>query len=587
MLVVVTRAPCGDSVLQNMAVQLRSQSLAAWQWLVVGVKLPWDLRQEARIRLLASEEQVRLWTQSPACVAWIRLDEPEPWLVPRAFEQLWWFLRGHPRARCVAYDGSPGADARLSARRHPPARQPCWLRGAAGVEAPPVTAGPPGGRHLLMLLPWLEPGGADRCNLDIARQLRVQGWTLSVVATLEAAHAWAPRFRELSDDVLVLPRFLAAASVKEFLLHLLESRMPDLLLLSNCRLGYDLLPTLRGQMPHLPVIDLNHMEEGWGAGGYPGLAVRHDAEMLRHWVVSRHLRQWMLARGVAAQRVEVLHWFADAQRWRPDTQARRQFRQAFGIARRTPVIVYAGRLCRQKRPDLFAASLRKLADSGQEFLALVIGDGELAADLRRDLQHLRLEERVRWLGWLDEDGLRRALQASDLFFLPSEAEGIALVLYEAMACALPVVASNVGGQAELVDATCGCLIGPRSRDPASDYAAALGRLLKDPLLLRDMGARARERVLRHFDARAFGQRLLALLEQAVQLPVPRAGRQSARQRSLALARLRWQWRCRRLLARCGLFRQGRLQRLLTTFVKATLYVGIHGSALLRVKERRN
>lgn len=586
LLVIVTRTPCSESTLERMAELLHGQSLTAWRWLVRGVQLPSDLMQDERISFVTGDEEIRLWTDSSACVAWMDLDEPAmPWLFPRAFEQLWWFLRSHPGAAFAAYAGHPGADARLFALRNPPSRHAHWARGAA-VAGPPSIIANNGDRCLLMLLPWLEPGGADRCNLDIARCLVGQGWTLTVIATLEAAHAWAPRFRELSDDVMVLPRFIAAESIEEFLLCLLDSRKPGLVLLSNCRVAYDLLQALRMHCPKLPVIDLNHMEEGWGGGGYPRLAVRHDADLVQHWVVSRHLRQWLLAHGIAAHRVEVLHWFADVQRWRPDADIRRQFRQALGIGQQTPVIVYAGRLCRQKRPDLFVTSLRKLADTHQDFIALVIGDGELAGDLRRDLQRVRLDERVRLLGWLDEEAFRRALQAADLFFLPSEAEGIALVLYEAMACALPVVASNVGGQAELVDDTCGYLVEPESRDPASDYASALSRLLKDPVLLRGMGARARERILRKFDSATFSQRLLGLLEEVVRLPVPLPVSQPVKQRNEAVARLYWQWRCRRLLERWGGWGHSRFRRLLVLFVKVSLYVGVHGSAWLRERGRR-
>ncbi|MBN1004572.1 glycosyltransferase family 4 protein, partial [Pseudomonas aeruginosa] len=114
------------------------------------------------------------------------------------------------------------------------------------------------------------------------------------------------------------------------------------------------------------------------------------------------------------------------------------------------MIAYAGRLCAQKRPELFAASLGELARRGSDFVALVLGDGELAGELRNDLRRHGLAGRVRMLGWQDEAALRELFQASDIFFLPSAGEGIALVLYEAMACGMAIVAADVGGHAELV-----------------------------------------------------------------------------------------------------------------------------------------
>jgi glycosyltransferase involved in cell wall biosynthesis len=88
------------------------------------------------------------------------------------------------------------------------------------------------------------------------------------------------------------------------------------------------------------------------------------------------------------------------------------------------------------------------------------------------------------------------MRGLDCFVLPSRAEGISNTILEAMACAVPVVATDVGGNGELVDAgSTGCLV------PAGDVMAlaqALFWLAQDPDLARAQGGAGRERVLEHF-----------------------------------------------------------------------------------------
>ncbi|MBN0372163.1 glycosyltransferase, partial [Pseudomonas aeruginosa] len=103
--------------------------------------------------------------------------------------------------------------------------------------------------------------------------------------------------------------------------------------------------------------------------------------------------------------------------------------------------------------------------------------------------------------------------ASDIFFLPSAGEGIALVLYEAMACGMAIVAADVGGHAELVSAHCGFLVPRRDAErEARDYAARLESLMREPEMLRRMGQNSARRIREEFTLSLFERRLRELLE---------------------------------------------------------------------------
>lgn len=206
--------------------------------------------------------------------------------------------------------------------------------------------------------------------------------------------------------------------------------------------------------------------------------------------------------------------------------------------------------------------------------------GELSSMLHRRLRQSGLQQHVRYLGWQDEDGLRDAFRASDLLFLPSEAEGIALVLYEAMAAGLAVLASDVGGQAELVSSDCGRLVAPGR---AEDYAQALQELLACPQALRQMGEAARSRILSRFSLAHFVQHLEQLLADVESRPWLRLPTHPHLPRP-ALARLQWQWSLHRLLVR---FNQERLAsmpllgRPLSLLLKGSLYVVVWSIGLFR------
>ena len=107
----------------------------------------------------------------------------------------------------------------------------------------------------------------------------------------------------------------------------------------------------------------------------------------------------------------------------------------------------------------------------------------------------------------------QALEASDVFLLPSQYEGISVALLEAMGTALVPVTAAVGGQDDVVTAECGFLI-LHGQNELEDYVSALTRLIEDPLLRERMGRAARQRIIDEFSLAATTTVLLAELERA-------------------------------------------------------------------------
>ncbi|WP_338709543.1 glycosyltransferase family 4 protein [Streptomyces virginiae] len=152
-------------------------------------------------------------------------------------------------------------------------------------------------------------------------------------------------------------------------------------------------------------------------------------------------------------------------------------------------LLYVGRLSAQKN---IARLLDAISLAESPLRLRVVGGGELDADLRARADALGLGERVEFTGPLYDEDLRAAYADADVFVLPSDREGMPLAALEAMAAALPVLATDVPGNTELLRGV-GLLAAP---DPAS-LAAAVDRLASDPALRGRLAGRSAERARRH------------------------------------------------------------------------------------------
>lgn len=167
-------------------------------------------------------------------------------------------------------------------------------------------------------------------------------------------------------------------------------------------------------------------------------------------------------------------------------------------------VLYVGRFAPEKALDVL---LRAVAQVDVAHLTLV-GQGPEETRLRALAADLAMTDRVRWHGPAEQRDLPALYRQADVFAMTSLNEGIPVVLMEAMACGLPVVATDVGGIAELVTPQTGVLVSPS--DPAP-VAAALRRLAGDPATRGRMGAAARDRVVDAFDRQDQARRMSAFL----------------------------------------------------------------------------
>ncbi len=163
-----------------------------------------------------------------------------------------------------------------------------------------------------------------------------------------------------------------------------------------------------------------------------------------------------------------------------------------------PRVVCVGRLCEQKGQLLLVEAARQLRDAGQALQLVLAGDGEMRPEVERLIALHGLQAQVRITGWISAEQVRTELLAARALVLPSFAEGLPVVIMEAMALRRPVLSTYVAGIPELVrHGQDGWLF------PAGDASAltqAMTQCLQaTPEHLQRMGEAAYDRVLQRHD----------------------------------------------------------------------------------------
>jgi sugar transferase (PEP-CTERM/EpsH1 system associated) len=272
-----------------------------------------------------------------------------------------------------------------------------------------------------------------------------------------------------------------------------------------CRLKPDIVHTRNwatfGAVPAARLAGVRtvvHGEHGRDGGDPDGLHPRRRwrrrlAPLVTRFVtVSDDLRRWLVEEvKVPAAKVVRIHNGVDTTRFAPVAEGRQP--RAVGMGAEEIIVGTVGRLDPVKDQAGLVRAFARLAGSHPRARLLVVGDGPCRRELEALAEKL-VPGRVVFTG--ERSDIPTLLQSIDVFVLPSLGEGISNTLLEAMATGLPIVATRVGGNPELVeDGVNGTLVA--RRDPVA-LAAAIARYLDDALLRAIHGKASRERALVRF-----------------------------------------------------------------------------------------
>jgi len=348
-----------------------------------------------------------------------------------------------------------------------------------------------GGRSVLHLTAPARLGGLERVVTELTSGFRRRGEVHRVVAVLEREDREHPfvlglRQRGVPVDVLVLPAH-AYARERRAVLRVCAQERPAILHTHGYR--SDLLHYGTARRIGARVVSTLH-----GLGGadqplrgrlYEYLQVRRLRRFDGVVAVSQVIAGRLGRSGVRPDRVHVIPNAIGAITLRDRTDAR----QCLG-APAGRLVGFVGRLSHEKGADVFLEAVARLPDGVG---AIVIGEGPERRALEVQADTLGLGERIRFAGGVPEAGA--LLSAFDAVVLSSRTEGTPMILLEAMAAGVPVVATRVGGVPDLLDERSGWLV---SAEEPEGLASAIGALLADAPEARRRAAAARDRVDRDY-----------------------------------------------------------------------------------------
>ncbi len=351
----------------------------------------------------------------------------------------------------------------------------------------------------------LRAGGAEHLLVDLAGLAPDAGIDLSVVSMMPLhGSRFANSFTRLGVPVFSLglpsrwdPRGpgRARALLSEVGAQVVHSHLKHADIIASRaapRLGIPMVSTLH--LIEMEVSPLGRLKRR--------LAARQRmAHAARTIAVSEATRRWYLDTfGERPERVVTIrNGIGDPGEVSEDT--RRTVRRELGIPEGAPMVVTIALLRAGKGHDVLLEAAAMVPDA---WFALV-GDGPEAERLRSLAGRLGIADRVVFAGFRDD--VAAAAAAADVVAHPSLADALATALIYACAVGAPVVASRVGGLPEIVGGGAGVLVPPG--DPAA-LAGAIGSLLGDPGLRRELGRSARRRFEEEFDGRVWARRLAAL-----------------------------------------------------------------------------
>ncbi len=324
--------------------------------------------------------------------------------------------------------------------------------------------------NILFIIPWMITGGADLFNLNLVKGLDKNKFSITIITTEPNKNILRQYFEKSAENqeiatVYDLTSFLDQKYWVSFINYIIEKNNINVILNSNSKTGYSMLPYLKSKNPQIPIIDYVHMEEWYNRnGGYSRYSAMYESVIDKTLVCNENSRKILIDYFKRNKNeVETVYIGVDEKTFDPEKYNKNEIKQKYlGAEKNKKVISYICRISEQKRPMLFLQVIAKLKETRQDFKVIVVGDGNLLSRMKEEAQKLNLGGDIIFTGNLQNTA--EIYKISDLTVNCSIKEGLALTSYESLSMGVPVVSSDVGGQKELITDNVGKIIKLRQNE---------------------------------------------------------------------------------------------------------------------------
>ena len=380
--------------------------------------------------------------------------------------------------------------------------------------------------NLLFIIPWMITGGADLFNLNLVKGLDKDKFAITIITTEPNKNVLRQEFEKYAK-VYDLTSFLDQKYWVAFVNYIIKKENINIILNSNSKMGYGMLPYIKGKYANIPIIDYVHMEEWYNRnGGYSRYSAMYESVIDKTLVCNENSKKILTKYfGKKEDEVQTVYIGVDENKFDPGKYNKDELKKKYlGQVTNKKILSYICRISEQKRPILLLQIIAKLKEKRQDFKVLVVGDGNLLNKMKERAKELNIYDDIIFTGALSNTAEIYAI--SDLTINCSLKEGLALTSYESLSMGVPVVSSDVGGQKELITKDVGKIVKVLQDESdiysenyqqkeINDFAVAIDEILNN---LETYKENCRKRILNRFTINEMIKEMTDIFERVKKKP---------------------------------------------------------------------
>lgn len=345
-----------------------------------------------------------------------------------------------------------------------------------------IKVGNNGKKKVLVLMNWLNPGGAQKLVYNFSKGLN-NDFEFTFVTIKESNNDWEEKFKEITDNIIHLPALFGSNKKKyeAFISYYLRKVGADVVHIIHSEVYYPMIPEMKAAAPKSLFINtifndyVDFFDQAKRYNKYIDIFLTDNRTLVDRFnkeVVNSKTECVYIGSGIDA-----INYY--------NPKKIKTVKDEGGIT-----FSFIGRLSKEKGPDIFLNAAQKVLKSHQGIKFVIVGDGPEAEKLKSKNK----DNSVEFLGYVSD--VREAYKKSDVFVLPSLTEGFPQSLLEAMAMENNIIASDVGSVGHVLkDRDFAKMITPGSVD---ELVQAMKFMIENKDNLKRNGEKAREEVLKRY-----------------------------------------------------------------------------------------
>ena len=383
--------------------------------------------------------------------------------------------------------------------------------------------------NILMIIPWMTTGGADKFNIDFLKGLDKDKYDVTVITTESQVNNYRQEFEKYAI-VYDLTTFIDRKYWLAFVNYIIQKNNINFIFNTNSRYGYSVLPYLKGKYPEIPIIDYIHMEEWYNRNGGYSRDSSVMPSILDRTLVCNKNSENILVDYFERERDELktVYIGVDEKEYDPSKiseSEREKILEKYEINKNGRFIIsYICRIAEQKRPHLLMQIARRLKDNRDDFLIVVAGDGYMLNDIKKEAKKYNLTNYIKFIGNITNT--KEIYAISDLTINCSIKEGLALTSYESLSMGVPVISADVGGQKELINEDVGIIVPCMQKEDEifnfkykqeeiENYVNAINKVLDN---LDKYKSKCRDRILKEFTIKQMNENMDSIIQETFKNP---------------------------------------------------------------------